>query len=55
MIITKLLFFVLFLFLASFCFYFLFCFVVNENAAVNWNLPLIYAGIALLQQANVKM
>lgn len=55
MIITKLFFFVLFLFLASFCFYFLFCFVVNENAAVNWNLPLIYAGIALLQQANVKI
>ena len=56
MIITKLFFFVLFLFLASFCFFFfLFCFVVNENAAVNWNLPLIYAGIALLQQANVKM
>lgn len=55
MIITKLFLYVLFLFLASFCFYFLFCFVVNENAAVNWNLPLIYAGIALLQQANVKM
>ena len=55
MIITKLFFFVLFLFLESFCFYFLFCFVVNENVAVHYNLPLIYANIALLQQANVKM